>query len=152
MMIQGCFQALSLSTHRSIIGRSTAQHIIRTVVLIHLGAISSVAHLVAHGTPNGVRGRDCRLDGWQNYGKTRDNGVTMASDSNITLPAELLAQVQALAAKEGKTVDELMVEAVKRDIARRMIANLKREGKPSGMAEDGEIQAAVDAVHEYRGR
>ena len=72
----------------------------------------------------------------------------MASDSNITLPAELLAQVQALAAKEGKTVDELMVEAVKRDIARRMIANLKREGKPSGMAEDGEIQAAVDAVHE----
>jgi Bacterial fructose-1,6-bisphosphatase, glpX-encoded len=105
-----------------------------------------------HGTPNGVRGRDCRLDGWQNYGKTRDNGVTMASDSNITLPAELLAQVQALAAKEGKTVDELMVEAVKRDIARRMIANLKREGKPSGMAEDGEIQAAVDAIHEYRGR
>jgi hypothetical protein len=88
----------------------------------------------------------------QNYGKTRDNGVTMASDSNITLPAELLAQVQALAAKEGKTVDELMVEAVKRDIARRMIANLKREGKPSGMAEDGEIQAAVDAIHEYRGR
>jgi fructose-1,6-bisphosphatase/sedoheptulose 1,7-bisphosphatase-like protein len=76
----------------------------------------------------------------------------MASDSNITLPAELLAQVQALAAKEGKTVDELMVEAVKRDIGRRMIANLKREGKPSGMAEDGEIQAAVDAVHEYRGR
>jgi fructose-1,6-bisphosphatase/sedoheptulose 1,7-bisphosphatase-like protein len=102
--------------------------------------------------PNGVRGRDCRLDGWQNYGKTRDNGETMASDSNITLPAELLAQVQALAAKEGKTVDELMVEAVKRDIARRMIANLKREGEPSGMAEDGEIQAAVDAVHEYRGR
>jgi hypothetical protein len=92
------------------------------------------------------------IAGWQNYGKTRDNGVTMASDSNITLPAELLAQVQALAAKEGKTVDELMVEALKRDIARRMIANLKREGKPSGMAEDGEIQAAVDAVHEYRGR
>jgi hypothetical protein len=92
------------------------------------------------------------IAGWQNYGKTRDNGVTMASDSNITLPAELLAQVQALAAKEGKTVDELMVEAVKRDIARRMIANLKREGKPSGRAEDVEIQAAVDAIHEYRGR
>ena len=44
MMIQGCFQALNLSTHRSIIGRSTAQHTIRTVVLIHLGVISSVAH------------------------------------------------------------------------------------------------------------
>jgi hypothetical protein len=152
MMIQGCFQALNLSTHRSIIGRSTAQHIIRTIVIIHLGVISSARISCRASPPSGVRGRDCRLDGWQNYGKTRDNGVIMASDSNITLPAELLAQVQALAAKEGKTVDELMVEAVTRDIARRMIANLKREGKPSGMAEDGEIQAAVDAVHEYRGR
>lgn len=44
------FQALNLPTHRSIIGHSTAQHMIRTVVLIHLGVISSVAHLlsVAH--------------------------------------------------------------------------------------------------------
>jgi hypothetical protein len=51
-----------------------------------------------------------------------------------------------------ESVDELMVEAVKRDIARRMITNLKREGKPSGMSEDREIQAAGGAVHEYRGR
>jgi fructose-1,6-bisphosphatase/sedoheptulose 1,7-bisphosphatase-like protein len=78
--------------------------------------------------------------------------VVMATESNITLPADLLAQMRALAAKEGKTVDELTVEAVKRDIARRMITSLKREGKPSGMSEDREIQAAVDAVHEYRGR
>jgi hypothetical protein len=75
----------------------------------------------------------------------------MATDSNIKLPAELLAQVQAIAIKEGKTADELTAEAVKREIGRRMIANLKREGKPSGMAEDQEIQAAVEAVHEYRG-
>jgi fructose-1,6-bisphosphatase/sedoheptulose 1,7-bisphosphatase-like protein len=75
----------------------------------------------------------------------------MAADSNITLPAELLAQVQALAIKEGKTVDDLTAEAVKRDIARRMIANMKREGKPTGMTEDQEIQTAVRAVHEYRG-
>jgi hypothetical protein len=45
MLLQGCFQALNLSTHRSIIGRSTTQHMIRPVVLIHLGVISSVAHL-----------------------------------------------------------------------------------------------------------
>jgi hypothetical protein len=76
----------------------------------------------------------------------------MATDSNIKLPAELLAQVQALAVKEGTTADELTAEAVKREIARRMIANLKREGKPSGMTESQEIQAAVEAVHEYRGR
>ena len=75
----------------------------------------------------------------------------MATDSNIKLPAELLAQVQALAVKEGKTADELTAEAVKRDIARRMIANMKREGKATGMTEDQEIQTAVRAVHEYRG-
>jgi hypothetical protein len=45
MLLQGCFQALLLSTHKSIIGRSTAQHMIRTVVLIHLGVVWSVAHL-----------------------------------------------------------------------------------------------------------
>jgi hypothetical protein len=65
----------------------------------------------------------------------------MAADSNMTLPAELLAQVQALA-----------IEAVKRDIARRMIANLKREATPSGMTEELQIQTAVDAVHASRGR
>ena len=47
---EGCFQALNLSTHRSIIGRSTAQHIIRTVVLIHLGVISYVAHLACRAS------------------------------------------------------------------------------------------------------
>jgi hypothetical protein len=80
------------------------------------------------------------------------NVLVMAADYNITLPAELLAQVQALAVKEGKTADELTVEAVKRDIARRMIANLKREVKPSGMTEEQQIQTAVDAVHASRGR
>lgn len=59
----------------------------------------------------------------------RYNGSVMATDSNIRLPAELLAQVQALATKEDKTADELTAEAVKRDIARRMIADLKRESK-----------------------
>jgi hypothetical protein len=76
----------------------------------------------------------------------------MGTDSNIRLPAELLAQVQALALKEGKTADELTAEAVERDIARRMLADLQREGKPTGLTEDQEIETAVRAVHEYRGR
>jgi hypothetical protein len=76
----------------------------------------------------------------------------MTTGQNIKLPADLLAQVQKIALKEGKTADELTAEAVKRDVARRMIANLKREHKPSGMTEDQEIQAAVDAVHASRGR
>ena len=49
-------QALNLSTHRSIIGRSTAQQMIRTVVLIHLGVISS------------GRCEKIDLETWSNFG------------------------------------------------------------------------------------
>ena len=70
--------------------------------------------------------------------------------ANITLPDDLLEQVQALAAKEGQTADELTTDAVKRDVARRLIADLRRTAKPSGMTEEQEMQAAVDAVHDYR--
>jgi hypothetical protein len=41
---------------------------------------------------------------------------------------------------------------VKRDIARRMIANLKREVTPSGMTEEQQIQTSVDAVDASRER
>ena len=74
----------------------------------------------------------------------------MATGSNIKLPDDLLAQIQAIAAMEGKTPDDLAAEAVKREVARRMIANLKRTARPSGMTEEQEIQAVVDAVHDYR--
>jgi hypothetical protein len=74
----------------------------------------------------------------------------MATDANIKLPADLLAQVQVIAAREGKTANELTAEAVKREVARRAIANLRRETKPSGMTEEQEIQASVDAVNAYR--
>jgi hypothetical protein len=50
-VMQGCLQALNLPHTGSIIGGSTAQHMIRTVVLIHLGAISSVAHLLSRIPP-----------------------------------------------------------------------------------------------------
>jgi hypothetical protein len=74
----------------------------------------------------------------------------MAAGSNIKLPDDLLAQIRAIAATEGKTADDLAAEAVKREVARRLIADLKRTARPSGMTEDQEMQAAVDAVHDYR--
>ncbi len=73
----------------------------------------------------------------------------MASDANIKLPADLLTQVQAIAAREGKTADELTVEAMKREVARKLIASLP--SKASGMTEEQEIKSAVQAVHDYRG-
>jgi hypothetical protein len=45
------------------------------------------------------------------------NQDVMATESNITLPADLLGQVQAIALKEGKTADELTADLVKREVA-----------------------------------
>jgi hypothetical protein len=77
---------------------------------------------------------------------------SMATEPNITLPAELLAQMQALAVKEGKTADELTVELVKREVARRKLERFKTEGEQRrGNMTDEQVQEYVDRViHEYR--
>jgi hypothetical protein len=77
---------------------------------------------------------------------------SMATEPNITLPAELLAQMQALAVKEGKTADELTVELVKREVARRTLERFKIEGEQRrGNMTDEQVQEYVDRViHEYR--
>ena len=74
----------------------------------------------------------------------------MATDINIKLPADLLAQAQRLAQAEGKTVDQLAAEAVRREVALKLIAQHKREIRPSGMTEDQEMETVMDAVHDYR--
>ena len=76
----------------------------------------------------------------------------MATGSNIRLPEELLAQVQAAALKEGKTADEITAEAVKRELARRLVANLKRGIRPNGRTDEQNLQIVVRAVHESRAR
>lgn len=74
----------------------------------------------------------------------------MATNSNIRIPDDLLAQLQATAAAEGKSADDLAAEAVKRDLARRFLEKLRRERKPSGMTEEEEIEYVTKVVHEYR--
>jgi hypothetical protein len=56
----------------------------------------------------------------------------MAIESNITLPAELPAQVQAISAKEGKTADELTAEAMEREVGKRTLERLKAEPMRAG--------------------
>ena len=51
----------------------------------------------------------------------------MATDANIKIPDDLLAQAQRLAQAEGKTADELAAEAVKREVARRLLAQIRLE-------------------------
>jgi hypothetical protein len=76
----------------------------------------------------------------------------MATDANINLPADLFAQVQDFAAKEGKTADELTAELVKREFARRSLERLKSEATARrGNMTDDQVEEYVDRViHEYR--
>lgn len=74
----------------------------------------------------------------------------MAGQANITLPNDLLMQVQAVAQKQGKTADDLMAQAAQREVARRHVLDLSRERKPSGMTENEEMETVVQAVHDYR--
>ena len=65
---------------------------------------------------------------------------------------ELLKRYETIAHSEGKTVDELATEAVKRDIARRWLEKNKREATVRrGVMADQEIEAVVEkAVHDTR--
>ena len=74
----------------------------------------------------------------------------MATEANIRLPDDLLAQAQSLAQAEGISADDFVAEATKRQVARKLIERLKREATPSGMTEEQEMETVVQAVHDYR--
>lgn len=71
----------------------------------------------------------------------------MATDTNIQLPEDLLAQAQRVT-RTGETTDDLAAIAVKKEIARRLLA--KFPDNPSGMTEEEEIASSVKAVHDCR--
>ena len=71
---------------------------------------------------------------------------------NVTVPEELLVQAQAAATAEGKTADELTAEALKRHIAQRTLARLRRqaEAESRSMSEEQIEGAVARAIREYR--
>jgi predicted transcriptional regulator len=74
------------------------------------------------------------------------------TSKTVTLPADLYERVEQEAKGEGKTVDEVATEAVKRELARRWLDRTRREAeiRRGGMTDD-EVQATVDtAVREWR--
>ena len=70
----------------------------------------------------------------------------------ITLPGDLYERVEQEAQGEGKTVDEVAAEAVKRELARRWLERTRREAEiRRGSMTDQEVDAAVEtAVQEWR--
>lgn len=76
----------------------------------------------------------------------------------VTLPADLYERVQEEAQGEGKTVDEVATEAVRRELARRWLERTRREAETRrGSMTDGEVDATVETAireprREQRGR
>jgi hypothetical protein len=78
----------------------------------------------------------------------------MATQTNLHVPDELLAELRSKAAAEGKTVDELAEEALRKHLARRTLDRLKLQAdRRRGSMSDAEVEGTVErAISEVRGR
>jgi CopG-like RHH_1 or ribbon-helix-helix domain, RHH_5 len=76
------------------------------------------------------------------------------STKSVALPDAVYERVQQIAAAEGTTVDQLATKAIERDLSRRWLDRIGREGdqRRSDMS-DAEVEAVVErAVQESRTR
>jgi hypothetical protein len=76
------------------------------------------------------------------------------SGRKIAVPDEIYERVQKVATAEGTTVEELATKALERDLARRWLERVGREGQlRRGDMTDDQVETVVErAVQESRGR
>lgn len=74
------------------------------------------------------------------------------SSKTIVIPDALYQRVREIAAAEGTTVDQLATKAIERDLTRRWLERVGREGDlRRGNMRDAEVEAVVErAVQESR--
>lgn len=79
---------------------------------------------------------------------------TIMSGKQIAVPDEIYERVQKVATAEGTTVEELATKALERDLARRWLERVGREGQVRrGNMTDDEVEAVVErALQESRDR
>jgi predicted transcriptional regulator len=73
---------------------------------------------------------------------------------SIAVPDAVYERVQQIAAAEGTTVDQVATKAIERELARRWLDRIAREGvQRRGDMSDAEVEAIVEqAVQECRTR
>ena len=76
------------------------------------------------------------------------------SGKKIAVPDDIYERVQEIATAEGTTVEQLAAQALERDLARRWLERVGREGQVRrGSMTDDEVEAVVErAVQKSRGR
>src|SRR4051812_46078782 len=95
--------------------------------------------------------RSCQSREMAAAGGVYSNEAIM-SGKNIAVSDEIYERVQEIAAAEGTTVAEVAKKALERDLARRWLERIGREGQVRrGNMADDEVEAVVDwAVQEFR--
>ena len=78
-----------------------------------------------------------------------------ATDNNVHVPGEILAQTVRLAAKQGRTVDELATEALNRYLTREWLNHIETDRMARrlqcGLSSDEQVESeALRVVSEYR--
>jgi hypothetical protein len=76
----------------------------------------------------------------------------MTPKKNVAIEPDILERAEQIAQAEGKTVDELANEAMKRELARRFFERNRRDAelRRESMTDD-EVDTVVDtAIHEWR--
>jgi predicted transcriptional regulator len=69
------------------------------------------------------------------------------SGKNIAVPDEIYERVQQIATAEGTTVEDLATKALERDLARRWLQRVGRDGQlRRGNMTDDEVEAVVERV------
>jgi predicted transcriptional regulator len=72
---------------------------------------------------------------------------------SIAVPDAVYERVQQIAAAEGMTVDQLATEAIERDLARRWLDRVGREGDlRRGDMSDAEVEVVVERTVRQEGR
>jgi hypothetical protein len=74
----------------------------------------------------------------------------MTSENNLHVSEELLTQLQATAAANGKTTDEMAEEAVRRLLEHQALDNLAERGRSHAERAGRKPSDAVPAVREIR--
>jgi predicted transcriptional regulator len=74
----------------------------------------------------------------------------MATDLTIKLPDDLLAELRMKAEAQGKTVDELAEETLRKGLEDRSWQELLEYGRERGQASEFTEEQAADVVHSWR--
>lgn len=76
----------------------------------------------------------------------------MATENIIRVSDDLLAQLQLAAATEGKTVDALADEALRKGLEERSWHDLLEYGRERGRASGFAEEQSADVVHSWRNK